>query len=438
MNALREFPVDATETLAAGTPRPIGARLRILGAPASPSLIKLGSGICVIGSSEGCDVVIRDPAVSRMHVEISAGTSGINVRDLGSRNGTFYLGQRVERMVLGHGASLSLGRARILIEADSDDLGDDAPFDASEYRGIFGISPSMRNLFTFLQRLERSTVPVLVRGESGVGKELVANALHEGSGVSGPLVALNCGAIPRELVTSELFGHRRGAFSGAHESRKGAFETAHKGTLFLDEIGELPLDVQPILLRALETGDMKAVGSDESRKVQVRVIGATHKDLEKEVREGRFREDLFFRLAVVKLVIPPLRERLEDIELLAQRLLPEGSRQLTPPILEQLKARRWPGNVRELRNVMQAFAVLGTLPRAPETTQEDASRTLAGLVDLSKPYAGLKDELLESFQKIYLTELLAQTKHNQTAAAKLSGIDRTHLGRLVQKYGIGR
>ncbi len=427
----------STKTLGASAPQPIAVRLRIIGADATPNGLPLGRRACVLGSAAGCDVVIRDAAVSRTHVELSAGPNGVRVRDLGSRNGTYYLGQRVERVVLAPGASLSIGGARVVLEADQDDT-DASPFEGDRYRGILGASQPMRELFGLLERLERSTLPVLVRGESGVGKELVARAIHDGSAVTGPLVALNCGAFPRDLVASELFGHKRGAYSGAHAPRKGAFECAHMGTLFLDEVGELPLDVQPVLLRALETGEVRAVGSDEPRRVEVRVVSATHKDLEREVREGRFREDLYFRLAVVKLAVPPLRDRLDDIELLARALRPADARPLPPSVLESLKARRWPGNVRELRNVLQAHAVLGTLPRPPETTPESASTALAGLVDLSKPYAVLKDELLDAFQRAYVEELLLQTRYNQTAAAKLSGIDRTHLGRLVAKLRLGR
>src|SRR5262249_27269355 len=235
------------------------------------------------------------------------------------------------------------------------------------YRGMIGASLAMRRLFGALARLEGSLVTVLITGESGVGKELVARALHEGSSVaSGPLVTVNCGAIAPDLVASELFGHRRGAFTGASDARRGAFESADGGTLFLDEIGELPLDVQPMLLRALESGEVRAVGADRSTMVRVRVIAATHRDLRTEVRASRFREDLYYRIAVVELAVPPLRDRIEDVEDLANRFADAaGIGALAPEVIGRLRARRWPGNVRELRNVVQAFAALGRLPSQP-------------------------------------------------------------------------
>lgn len=276
-------------------------------------------------------------------------------------------------------------------------------------------------------------------GESGVGKELIARALHEGSSVaSGPHVVVNCGAIPRDLVSSELFGHRRGAFTGAVDTRKGAFESADGGTIFLDEIGELPLDVQPVLLRVLETGEVRPVGGD-AKHVRVRVVAATNRDLAEEVRAGRFREDLYYRLAVVQIVVPPLRDRVEDIEVLARRFaVTAGQPDLPPDVLEQIKSRPFPGNVRELRNVVQAWAALGTLPEPSRAREGELERMLADLIDVGSAYADQKEQLNEIFTRVYLQTLLAHTGGNQTQAAKLAGLDRSYLGRLVVKYGLGR
>jgi transcriptional regulator with GAF, ATPase, and Fis domain len=250
------------------------------------------------------------------------------------------------------------------------------------------------------------------------------------------MVTVNCGAIPRELVASELFGHRKGAFTGAVEARTGAFDEADGGTLFLDEIGELPIDLQPALLRVLETGEVRAVGAERPHTVRVRVIAATNRDLAQEVEAGRFREDLFYRLAVVRLRVPPLRERIEDIEPLAQLFARAvGLSSVPEPVVEALKARSYPGNARELRNAVQAYAALGVLPepaRKPGATLELA---LGELVDTSKPYADLKEDLTDRFTKLYLAALLQRTGGNQSAAARLAGLDRTHLGRLVAKYG---
>ena len=416
---------------------PLGARVIVVGAKASPAPFILDRGRCIVGSAPGADVVVEDRAVSRSHVELSIVSGGIAVNDLGSRNGTFYLGQRVQRIVLRHGASFTIGGARVVLEPDVDGC-DDLSYDGEEFRGILGTSPAMRRIFSIMARLESSTVTVLIQGESGVGKELVARALHEGSGVTGSLVTFNCGAVARELVTSELFGHRRGAFTGAIDVRRGAFESADRGTLFLDEIGELPLEVQPALLRALEAGEVRAVGADVATTVRVRVIAATHRDLERDVREGRFREDLYYRLAVIKLEVPPLRERRDDIPLLAQRFAAAaGGPPLPEDVIERLRERSWSGNARELRNVVQAQRVLGRLPPAPKAAPPSIDASLMEMVDLARPYSELKDALLERFQRVYLTELIAFTRGNQSMAAKLGRMDRTHLGRLLARYRIG-
>ncbi len=432
-------PPDSTATFVRGASRsrPLEVVVRVMGASATPPLYRLKSGTCVIGSAPPCDVIVADATVSRMHAELHLVPEGVAVRDLGSRNGTYYLGQRVEKIVLAPGARVELGAATVSIEPDTQALGEEAAFQGDEYRGAVGKSAPMRKLFAMLTRLEGSLVTALLEGESGVGKEVIANALHAGSQVaSGPLVAVNCGAIPRELVASELFGHRKGAFTGALEARTGAFDEADGGTLFLDEIGELPLDLQPALLRVLETGEVRAVGADRPHTVRVRVVAATNRDLAEQVEVGRFREDLFYRLAVVRLRIPPLRERVEDIEPLALRFAAAaGLKELPAPIVEALKTRTYPGNARELRNAVQAYAALGVLPepsRKPGATLELA---LGELVDTSKHYADLKEDLTDRFTRLYLQALLARTGGNQSAAARLAGLDRTHLGRLVAKYG---
>jgi two-component system, NtrC family, response regulator GlrR len=435
---------------------PLGAVIHVLGARATPKTFRLREGTCILGAGADCDIVIENPSVSRQHVELGLVPEGISVRDLGSRNGTFYLGHRVQAMALAPGARIQIGAAaspsanppqqavEVVIDADVDALEHGEPYVESTYRGMLGSSLSMRRLFGALARLEGSLVTVLVNGESGVGKELVAHALHEGSAVAkGPLIVVNCGAIAPELVASELFGHKRGAFTGARESRKGAFESADGGTLFLDEIGELPLDVQPMLLRALEAGEVRPVGSDRSTNVRVRVVAATHRDLRSDVRAGRFREDLYYRLAVVELAVPPLRERVDDIDALARRFAESaGLADLPPELISRLRARAWPGNVRELRNVVQAFAALGRLP--PEgggLSAADAAGvgdTLDRMIDVARPYADQKDELVDQFTRAYLVRLMQHTNGNQSAAARLSGLDRSWLWRLLVKHGIAK
>lgn len=408
------------------------------------SEFRLNSGSCVIGSAPGCDIILQDPTVSRRHVELSLVREGVRVRDLESSNGTFYLGQRVSDMVLGIGSHLDCGNARFFIEADAQALEEQEPFAYSEYGPILGNAACMRRLFAILSRLEGSLATVLVEGESGVGKELVAQAIHQLSAVSsGPLVPINCGSISRELVGSELFGHKRGAFSGATEDRKGAFETAAGGTLFLDEIGELPLEVQPALLRVLESGEVRRIGSDRTERVRVRVVAATNRNLESEVQAGRFRPDLYYRLAIVRLSVPPLRERSEDIVPLARRFGQQlGTDSLPSDFLERLIHHSFPGNVRELRNLVEAFVAVRAMPGKPAggaPTETTSGLSVSGSsirleIDPKKPYIEQRDTLVEEFTREYLRLLMEETNQNQTAAAKIAGLDRTYLGRLLAKH----
>jgi DNA-binding NtrC family response regulator len=413
--------------------------VRVLGAQSKPPSIQLHDGTCVVGSAPGSDLTITDRAVSRRHVELRLVPEGVSVRDLGSRNGTFYLGQRVESMTLGVGGRVVLGaNATLVIEADEKSLSEGPTYQLDEYRGAVGVSPAMRRLFGVLQRLEGSLVTVLAEGESGVGKEVIARALHAGSRVAeGPFVAVNCGAIPRDLIASELFGHRRGAFTGAVEARRGAFEVANGGTLFLDEIAELPIEVQPMLLRVLEAGEIRPVGEDQSRSVKVRLVAATNSDLAQRVKQGDFREDLYYRLAVVRLRVPPLCERLEDVEPLALRFArAEGLDGLPKPIIDQLRSRSFPGNARELRNLVQAYAALGTLPEAVGSGRDVRTLALRQSVDLKRPFLEQRDEIVDAFTRHYLEALLAHTNGNQSAAAEVAGLDRTYLGRLLAKVGL--
>jgi transcriptional regulator with GAF, ATPase, and Fis domain len=420
-------------------PAPLGAVIRVVGSRAHPPTYRLTSGKCVIGSAPGSQIVIlSDPTVSRSHVELELLREGVRVRDLQSRNGTFYKGQRIEAMVLALGGRLKLGATEITVDADTDSLERDLVHSGESFRGMIGRSLAMRRLFAILSRLEGSLVAVLVTGESGVGKELVARAIHDGSSVSeGPLTIVNCGAIPRDLVASELFGHKRGAFTGAVDTRAGAFESAHEGTLFLDEVGELPIDVQPALLRALESGEVRPVGGD-IKHVRVRVVAATNRNLEDEMRAGRFREDLYYRLAVVKLHVPPLRERPEDIEPIARAFARNaGVTDLPAEVVDELGTRSWPGNARELRNVIAAFGALGTLDDQTTAAKESMlDYALRRVVDVDLGYAEQKNAISDRFTRVFLEILMERTKGNQTAAARLAGIDRGYLGKLLAKHGL--
>jgi DNA-binding NtrC family response regulator len=311
---------------------------------------------------------------------------------------------------------------------------------AERFGGLIGNCHPMRQVYSSVSHVASTDATVLVLGESGTGKELVARSIHEQSARAGrAFVAINCGALTETLLESELFGHERGAFTGAIARRHGLFEEASGGTLFLDEVGELSSATQVRLLRVLQERHVRPVGSNRSIPIDVRVIAATNRDLEAEVRSGRFREDLYYRLAVVRLSVPPLRERPEDIEAIAKQFAAHvGLHEIPPHILEQLKARAWPGNARELRNVVQAYAALGNLPETSGSTSTVLELALGDLVDVNRAYADQKDELCERFTRIYLQALVARTGGNQTMAARLAGLDRSYLGRLLVKHGLSK
>jgi hypothetical protein len=321
------------------------------------------SGKVVIGRDADCDLALDADSVSRRHVELTLRPDGIQVEDLGSTNGTTYLGKRIDRATLPIGSRLGVGSCSvdILPLPGSDSL----PVSVrGSYGELVGASLPMRRLYSLLEALEQSEAPVLVEGETGTGKELVARALHRhGPRPKKSLVVIDCGSVPIQLMESELFGYRQGAFTGAVRDRAGAFEQASGGTVFLDEIDELPLELQPKLLRVLETSQVKRLGEVEHKTVDVRIIAATKSDLQDEVSAGRFRQDLYYRLAVVQLHLPPLRERLEDIPLLVNHLvrgLTGGKvKRLPQETVESFLRHGWPGNVRELRNAVQRTLTLG-------------------------------------------------------------------------------
>jgi len=419
---------------------PLGVILRAHGARSSLSELRLEKGTCIIGAGVDADLIVEDKAVSRRHVELTVVPEGVAVRDLDSRNGTFYLGQRIDRMVLAPGSRITLGAVEVAIDADTEQLSASGAQLETSYRGLLGQSATMRELFAILARLEGSLINCLIEGESGVGKELIAHALHDGSALAaGPFVVVNCGAIGKELVLSELFGHKKGSFTGATDARTGAFEAANGGTLFLDEIGELPLGVQPVLLRALESGEIKPVGSDVARHVKVRVVAATNRDLHAEAAEGRFRQDLYYRLAVVKVTVPPLRERLEDVPLLAAAFARQaGGAELPQAIIDRLSARSWPGNARELRNAVLAYLAIGSLPDGDAPVGGLLETTLRQVVDPEKPYQDQKELFVSLFGRIYFEALLNKTNGNQSEAARLCGVERSYLSKLLSKFGVKR
>jgi two-component system, NtrC family, response regulator GlrR len=429
----------AATVAAAGQKRPIGVILAPVGVASRPRRFRLRGGRCVVGAGDGADLVIADPSVSRRHLEVEVVAQGVSVRDLDSRNGTFFHGQRVKHLVLAPGSVLHLGKCQLRFELDEDMLQEVAAEPAaaaatcSGYGELVGATPVMRSLFARLARLEGSLVDVLVEGESGTGKELAVRAIHQRSQVAGgPLVAVDCGGLQRELVESELFGHRQGAFPGASEHRRGAFEEADGGTLFLDDVAELPRELQAVLLRVLQDRSVTRVGETHVRPINVRVVAATNRNLWEEVQAGRFSEDLYRRLSVVSIVVPPLRDRLADVPLLVEHFARRfGAPELGAAIATELAGRPWPGNVRELSVVVQVFLSIGVMPPEAPFDPARVEAVLAQHLDLERPYDELRAELLQQFQRTYVRALLARVGGDVAEAARQSGMERSYLTKLA-------
>ena len=366
------------------------------------------------------------------------------MRDLGSTNGTFVGSVRIHEGVVRPPVELALGRSKAALELDAERAEVETTRETS-YGRLIGGSPAMRAAYAALARAAPTNAPVLITGESGTGKELAAHAVHEASPrASGPFEVVDCGGVTATLIESELFGHERGAFTTALRQRAGAFERADGGTLFLDELGELPLEVQPKLLRALGEGEVRRVGGAGARKVDVRVIAATNRDLRREVNAGRFRADLFYRLAVLQVTLPPLRERLEDLPALVRALLDTITRErgldvhVEPDaaLLDPMKRHRWPGNVRELRNYLEQLLILQVPPDLTASPHDDDGDFASGLEEL--PFRAAKSELLQRFEKRYVTRLLERTGGNVAEAARQAGVDRGTLFRTLRRHGLKR
>ncbi|MBX3229669.1 MAG: sigma 54-interacting transcriptional regulator [Labilithrix sp.] len=427
-------------------------RLRIMieraaGRTGAQELVYEGD-LCRIGSHVSNDVVVEDPTVSRFHCRIARGRSGWTVVDSGSTNGTRINGVKVLSAELEDEGVISLGDSILRVRPDGRRVLPEVPVLPS-FGALVGGSGAMQRLFDILERVASSEIDVLIQGESGTGKELVATEVVQRSPRGGgPLVVVDCGALSPSLVESELFGHVRGAFTGADRDREGAFEAADGGTVFLDEIGELPLELQPKLLRALESREVRRVGQTRTIDVDVRVIAATHRDLEREVNRGRFREDLYYRLAKVAVRIPPLRDRLEDVPALVRSFLAAmGARDVDgvvstvfpSDVLAQMQSYEWPGNVRELRNYIERRTVLGdVLPprRVAEAAHERAPSSRPSEDEPALPFRAAKERAVEQFERSYIEPLLERAQGNVSKAAREARMDRMYLHQLAQKYGI--
>jgi two-component system, NtrC family, response regulator GlrR len=413
----------------------------------------------VVGSALHCDLIIADPTVSRVHAEIEPRDDGLFVHDLNSRNGTFVGGVAVEAACVLHGFRIRVGATDLLVDYENAERKTVDRWPSDHFGPLFGHSHVMRELFSTLARLAPLEACILIQGETGSGKELVARAIHQASArASGPFVVVDCAALSESLIEAELFGHAKGAFTGADQSRVGAIETANGGTVFLDEIGELPLAMQPKLLRVLESSTVRRIGESKHREVNVRFLTATHRDLLSMVNRGEFREDLYFRLAVIPVRVPALRERVEDIGFLLTQFSEGSLGWLTPSLLHSLEARSWRGNVRELRNFaararavgpLEALALCAQLsgarepvtarltgpPPAPHSSSTPPAAE-TGMPSLSQPFRAFREQWVGYGEKTFLQALLDRHDRNVAAAAKEAGLDRTYLYRLLKRHGL--
>ncbi|EYF06512.1 sigma 54-interacting transcriptional regulator [Chondromyces apiculatus] len=423
------------------------------GGKATRRVMVLDSDFVRVGAHPSNDLVLSDRLVSRFHCILERSGQGFRVTDVGSLNGIWIGGARVRDADIQPECVIELGESTIRVRDASAISETELPAVLS-FGSLWGASLSMRRMFHVLQRVAQASSDVLIEGENGTGKELIATELVQRSNrAQKPLVIVDCGAISPTLIESELFGHVRGSFTGASRDRAGAFEEADGGTVFLDEIGELPLEMQPKLLRALASREVRRVGESRARKVDIRVIAATNRRLEREVNSGRFREDLYYRLSVVTVRVPPLRERKEDIPLLVQHFLgalgaSDRSELFPPDVMDKMLRYDWPGNVRELRNQVERTVVLGG-EALLEGTHSDGQSSAplevgepgaldAMSVDIERPFKEAKEAVVDRFEREYLVALLGWASGNVSRAARKAGLDRMYLHRLLQRHGLRR
>jgi DNA-binding NtrC family response regulator len=423
-------------------------RIEVTSGPDAGLVRDIEASVIRIGARRGNDVQLTDSKVSGLHAEIRLDDRGYRLRDLDSTNGTYVSSLRINDIYIQPGAQIALGSTRLKFEP----LGESVEIelaDTDRFGSMMGRSVKMRELFARLEKLAKTDTTVLITGETGAGKELVAEALHDNSPrgqKDAPFVVLDCGSIPPNLIESELFGHERGAFTGATNNYAGAFERAHGGTVFLDEIGELPLAMQPKLLRVLERKEVRRVGGAKTIEVDVRIVAATNRDLGVEVNRGRFREDLYYRLAVARVHVPPLRERKDDLPLLIEHILattPGGeTASIAQETIDLMMKHDWPGNVRELRNVIERALILedddritteylpGGLLATPRLDQSSLARIDEASTRFVLPSEGIS---LDEAELSFVRQAIQRSGGNQTRAAELLGISRDQLRYRLKK-----
>jgi transcriptional regulator with PAS, ATPase and Fis domain len=424
-------------------------RPRLTWTGADGSHEEIVEGRVLLGSSPHVPIKIDDRAVSRLHAELEVRPTGVWVRDIGSRNGTFVDRVQIESALLADGASLRCGDTVLTLSYSRGATASVALWPTHHFEGLLGRSELMREVFYLLSRYAENDAPVLVQGETGTGKELVAKAIHLQSKRSeGPFVVVDCASLSEAMLDSELFG-RMGGPSGSSDAREGAFEAAHDGTLFLDELGELPLAMQPKLLRVLESAGVRRPGESQQRPIDVRLIGATHRDLAAMVASGAFREDLYFRLSDLPVIVPPLRSRPDDIALLAEHFLGHTEPTLTNAQVERLGRHPWPGNVRELRafahrattlGIETALAMLSGAAvdaiHSPQPRREAANEGAGLSIDPDVPYKDLREQWMDRLELAYLKAQLRRHGRNPVAIAEAADIDATYVRRLLKKHSL--
>ena len=399
----------------------------------------------VVGTGKDVDFRLKDPAVSRTHLKLTPVPDGVWATDLGSTNGTLLNKKKITESLVTVGSVIVIGKTRLEIVRRIEQ----APLMLSRrkrFGELIGSSAVMRQVYSLLERAAEVDVTVLLEGETGTGKELAVQALHKNSSrASKNLQIVDCGAVSPTLIEAELFGHVKGSFTGADRDRPGAFELAHGGTLFFDEIGELPSSLQPKLLRAIESREICRVGGTVRTPVDVRFIAATNRNLAEEIKAGRFREDLYYRLNVFKINMPPLREHRDDIPKLIEHFTSAHFADATPlpeDLIAQMSDMDWPGNVRELKNAVERALILEHRSTPSSSFAQSKIKREVGTdssvipVDINRPFKELKSEVVAQFERSYLDKILAQTHGNISAAARKAGIDRKHMERLIRKHEI--
>lgn len=430
-------------------------QLSVIEGPDKGKKYALVKSITRVGKKENNELVLTDSTVSRNHLALEYSSDTFLLRDRDSTNGTYVNGTKVKEAYLVPGDRIKIGKTVLEFVAFDEKVRIE-PSESEVFGLMVGRSLKMRQIFGMLEKISPSLATVIIEGETGTGKDLVARAIHENSPRKNrQFVVFDCGSVAPNLIESELFGHEKGSFTGAIKSRRGAFEEANGGTIFLDEIGELSLDLQPKLLRALEQREIRRVGANLPAQIDVRVVCATNKNLKKEVTEGRFREDLYYRLSVVKISLPPLRDRPEDIELIIEKFLrdgkfnknPDGTLRITrveDDALKVLQRYKWPGNVRELQNIIERASSIGDKGVINKDhvdfvfteleREEDRTEKLQVVKDI--PFKEAKQKVVEVFERDYLLDLLRRNNYNLSKAAREAGIDRKHIRNLLKKYGI--